>query len=74
MRYESADAPRDADDESGRESGSGDDDENESGSAADDFPHVYGPLNADAVVAVVPVPRDDGGFSMPEGLRAFADE
>ena len=42
-------------------------------SAAEDFPHVYGRLNSDAVVAVVPFPRDDGGgFSPPEELRELA--
>jgi len=31
------------------------------------FPHVYGPLNLDAVVKVVPLPAGaDGQFKMPE--------
>lgn len=45
-------------------------DESASGSTADDFPRVYGPLNPGAVVAVVPFPPDeDGGFSLPDELR-----
>jgi glutathione S-transferase len=29
--------------------------------SADPFPHIYGPLNADAVVAVLPLHRDANG-------------
>ena len=59
VRYEGTDAPGDA--------GGSDTD---AGSGVDDFPHVYGPLNPAAVVAVVPFPPDDGGgFSLPAELR-----
>ncbi len=36
--------------------------------AEDRFPHIYGPLNLDAVEAVLPFqPADDGRFALPEG-------
>ena len=36
---------------------------------ADPFPHIYGPLNVDAVVRAVPLQRDAAGsFRWPAGL------
>ena len=33
------------------------------------FPHVYGPINLDAVTNVVPFePDEDGNFTLPETL------
>jgi len=33
------------------------------------YPHIYGPLNLDAVTAVLDLPADpSGGFSLPEGV------
>jgi uncharacterized protein (DUF952 family) len=35
------------------------------------FPHIYGPLNLDAVVEVLPFePAKDGSFSLPAALDA----
>lgn len=37
------------------------------------YPHIYGPLNADAVVATLPFePREDGTFQFPPGLITSA--
>ncbi|MFC6940398.1 DUF952 domain-containing protein [Salinirubellus sp. GCM10025818] len=33
------------------------------------FPHAYGPIERDAVVEVLPFPREDGQYVLPEALR-----
>jgi uncharacterized protein (DUF952 family) len=40
---------------------------------AGDFPHVYGPIPADAVVAAVPWSRGEDGFALPDDLRHQLD-
>lgn len=40
---------------------------------AGDFPHVYGPINADAVLNVVPWARGDDGFVVPDLVREMLD-
>lgn len=32
------------------------------------FPHIYGVINLDAVDEVVPLPKNDEGYSLPEGF------
>ncbi|HWN20523.1 MAG TPA: DUF952 domain-containing protein [Gaiellaceae bacterium] len=38
------------------------------------FPHIYGPVNVDAVVTVTPFePGADGSFELPQAIRELAD-
>lgn len=32
------------------------------------FPHVYGPINLDAVQTILEMPHDDDGYHLPEGI------
>jgi uncharacterized protein (DUF952 family) len=36
--------------------------------AGEEFPHIYGPIDADAIVAILPFERDESGFRLPELL------
>jgi uncharacterized protein (DUF952 family) len=38
-----------------------------------DFPHVYGPIAVDAVVATVPWARGEDGFELPDEIRHLLD-
>ena len=39
--------------------------------AGEMFPHIYGPINADAIIDAFPFPPDaDGQFSLPAGMSA----
>ena len=38
--------------------------------SGDEFPHIYGPLNVDAVIEVIDfLPNPDGSFSLPSTLQ-----
>jgi uncharacterized protein (DUF952 family) len=38
--------------------------------AGEAFPHLYGPLNLDAVIEVIPIAEDPEGFELPDEARA----
>ena len=40
---------------------------------AGDFPHVYGPIDVEAVTKVVPWQRGDDGFELPNEIRHLLD-
>ena len=40
---------------------------------AGDFPHVYGPIAVDAVVAACPWARGDDGFALPDEIHDLLD-
>jgi uncharacterized protein (DUF952 family) len=44
------------------------------GDVEEPYPHVYGPVNPEAVVDVVPFSAGDDGFSLPQRVRELADE
>ena len=39
--------------------------------AGEAFPHLYGPLNLDAVIGVAPIVEGAGGFELPVEVRAL---
>jgi uncharacterized protein (DUF952 family) len=39
--------------------------------AGEAFPHLYGPLNLDAVVEVIPLAEGPDGFELPDEARAL---
>jgi uncharacterized protein (DUF952 family) len=39
--------------------------------AGEAFPHLYGPLNLDAVVEVIPIAEGPDGFELPDAARAL---
>ena len=39
--------------------------------AGEAFPHLYGPLNLDAVVQVIPLAEGPDGFELPDQARAL---
>jgi uncharacterized protein (DUF952 family) len=39
--------------------------------AGEAFPHLYGPLNLDAVVEVAPIAEGSDGFELPDEARAL---
>ena len=39
--------------------------------AGEAFPHLYGPLNLDAVARVVPIVEGSDGFELPDEARAM---
>ena len=40
-----------------------------------EFPHIYGPLNTDAVMHTIPFPpNSDGGFSLPTDVDTFVTQ
>jgi len=43
------------------------------GEATEPYPHVYGPVDRDAVVDAVPFPSDGDGFSLPERVTHLSD-
>ena len=36
--------------------------------SGEEFPHIYGPIDAAAIVDILPFVRDDDGYRLPEGL------
>ena len=36
--------------------------------AGEEFPHIYGPIDADAIVDILPFERGADGYVLPEGL------
>lgn len=36
--------------------------------AGEEFPHVYGPIDGAAIVAILPFERDESGYRLPEDL------
>ena len=40
---------------------------------AGEFPHVYGPIDVDAVAAALPWQRGDDGFELPESIHDLLD-
>jgi uncharacterized protein (DUF952 family) len=45
------------------------------GTEGEKYPHIYGPLNVDAVVKALDFrPRNDGKFTLPEAIFGIDDQ
>jgi uncharacterized protein (DUF952 family) len=36
--------------------------------AGEEFPHIYGPIDAEAIVDIMPFARNEDGYRLPDGI------